>query len=75
VYGFIILTWSGFEIKVYALCVHADTNAALNIAYRALGCISKVGVTVNMPELKLRTFASVDRNAMMTKEATYFNRW
>jgi hypothetical protein len=45
------------------------------IAYRALGYISKVGVTVNMPKLKLRTFASVDRNAMMTKEATFFNRW
>jgi IS605 OrfB family transposase len=52
---------------------NADRNAAFNIAYRALGYISKVGVTVNMPKLKLRTFASVDRNAMMTKEATYFN--
>ena len=51
---------------------NADRNAAFNIAYRALGYISKVGVTVNMPNLKLRTFASVDRNAMMTKEATYF---
>jgi putative transposase len=50
---------------------NADRNAAFNIAYRALGYISKVGVTVNMPKLKLRTFASVDRNAMMTKEATY----
>jgi hypothetical protein len=30
---------------------------------------------VNMPKLKLRTFASVERNAMMTKEATYCNRW
>ncbi|MFY9873119.1 MAG: zinc ribbon domain-containing protein [Candidatus Nitrosopolaris sp.] len=53
---------------------NADRNAAFNIAYRALGYISKVGVTVNLPKLKLRTFASVDRNAMMTKEATYFNR-
>jgi hypothetical protein len=53
---------------------NADRNAAFNIAYRALGYISKVGVTVNMPKLKLRTVASVDRNAMMTKEATYFNR-
>jgi putative transposase len=53
---------------------NADRNAAFNIAYRALGYISKVGVTVDMPKLKLRTFASVDRNAMMTKEATYFNR-
>jgi hypothetical protein len=49
-------------------------ETAFNIAYRALGYISKVGVTVEMPKLKLRTFASVDRNAMMTKEATYFNR-
>ncbi|MGA8081815.1 MAG: hypothetical protein WB988_08120, partial [Candidatus Nitrosopolaris sp.] len=54
---------------------NADRNAAFNIAYRALGYISKVGVTVNMPKLNLRTFASIDRNAMMTKEATYFNRW
>ena len=51
---------------------NADRNAAFNIAFRALGYISKVGVTVNMPNT--RTFASVDRNAMMTKEATYFNR-
>ncbi|HYA82406.1 MAG TPA: zinc ribbon domain-containing protein [Candidatus Bathyarchaeia archaeon] len=43
---------------------------SFNIAYRALGYISKVGVTVNT----LKTFPSVDRNAMMTKEATYFNR-
>jgi len=41
---------------------NADRNAAFNIAYRPLGYISKVGVTVN-------------RNAMMTKEATYLNRW
>jgi hypothetical protein len=44
----------------------------LPIAYWALGYISKVGVTVNMPNT--RTLASVDRNTMMTKEATYFNR-
>jgi transposase len=55
---------------------NADRNAAFNIAYRALGYISKVAITVNIPtRLKLRTFASVDRNTMMTKEATYFNRW
>ena len=54
---------------------NADRNAAFNIAYRTLGYISKVGVTMNMPKLKLRTFASVDRNAIMTKEATYLNRW
>ncbi|MGA9151527.1 MAG: zinc ribbon domain-containing protein [Candidatus Nitrosopolaris sp.] len=53
---------------------NADRNAAFNIVYRALGYISKVGVTVDMSKLKLRTFASVDRNAMKTKEATYFNR-
>jgi transposase len=46
---------------------NADRNAAFNIAYRALGYISKVGVTVNMPNA--RTFASVDRNAIMTKKA------
>jgi hypothetical protein len=42
----------------------------LSILPIGLGYISKVGVTVNMPKLKLRTFASVERNAMMTKEAT-----
>jgi ribosomal protein L37AE/L43A len=52
---------------------NADRNAAFNIAYRALGYISKVGVTVNIPNT--RTFASVDRNAMMTKEAPIFKRW
>jgi len=50
---------------------NADRNATFNIAYRALGYISKVGVTVNIPNT--RTFASIDRNAMMTREATYFN--
>ena len=44
---------------------NADRNAAFNIAYRALGYISKVGVTVNT----LKTFPSVDSNAMMRKEA------
>jgi hypothetical protein len=53
---------------------NTDRNTAFNTAYRALGYISKVGVTVNMPKLKSRTFASVYRNAMITKEATYFNR-
>ncbi|MFZ0513326.1 MAG: zinc ribbon domain-containing protein, partial [Candidatus Nitrosopolaris sp.] len=47
---------------------NADRNAAFNIAYRALGYISEVGVTVNLP--KLRTLASMDRNTMMTREAT-----
>jgi hypothetical protein len=28
---------------------NADRNASFNIAYRALGYISKVGVTVNIP--------------------------
>src|SRR5262245_49027837 len=42
-----------------------DRNAAFNIAYRALGDISKVGVPVNT----LKTFPSVDGNAMMRKEA------
>jgi putative transposase len=44
---------------------NADRNAAFNIAYRALGYISKVGVTVNT----LKTLPSVDRNATMRKEA------
>jgi IS605 OrfB family transposase len=44
---------------------NADRNAAFNIAYLALGYISKIGVTVNT----LETFPSVDRNAMMRKEA------
>jgi transposase len=44
---------------------NADRNAALNIGYRVLGYISKVGVTVNT----LKTFPSGDRNAMMRKEA------
>ena len=35
---------------------NADRNAAFNIAYRALGYISKVGVTVNIPKLKSRNF-------------------
>jgi hypothetical protein len=43
---------------------NADRNASFNIAYRALGYISKVGVTVNIPI----TLASTDRSAMMTRE-------
>jgi transposase len=43
---------------------NADRNAAFNIAYRALGYISKVGVTVNIPI----TLASTDRSTMMTRE-------
>ena len=43
----------------------AHRNAVSNIAYRALGYISKVGVIVNTP----KNFPSVDRNAMMRKEA------
>jgi len=41
------------------------------IGQRALGYISKVAAIVNMP----RTLASVDRNAMMTGEATDFDQW
>ncbi|MFZ0513687.1 MAG: hypothetical protein WAM14_18920, partial [Candidatus Nitrosopolaris sp.] len=52
---------------------NADRKAAFNIAYRALGYISKVGVTVGLPNT--RTLASIDRNAMMTREATDFNQW
>jgi transposase len=43
---------------------NADRNAAFNIAYRALGYISKVGVTANIPI----TLASTDRSTMMTRE-------
>jgi len=43
---------------------NADRNASFNIAYRALGYISKVGVTVNIPI----TLASTDRSTMMTGE-------
>jgi len=43
---------------------NADRNASFNIAYRALGCISEVGVTVNIPI----TLASTDRSTMMTRE-------
>ena len=32
---------------------NADRNAAFNIAYWPLGYIYKVGVTVNLPKLKL----------------------
>jgi hypothetical protein len=48
---------------------NANRNAALDIVCLALGYISKAGVTADMPKLKLRTFATVERNAMMTKEA------
>ena len=51
---------------------NADRNAAFNIAYRALGYISKVGVTVNIP--KLRTLGSIDRNTMITREASDLNQ-
>jgi putative transposase len=43
---------------------NADRNAAFNIAYQALGYISKVGVTVNIPI----TLARTDRSTMMTRE-------
>jgi putative transposase len=49
---------------------NADRNAAFNIAYRGLGYISRLGITVNMS----KTFASIERNAMMTKEASGFNQ-
>jgi transposase len=49
---------------------NADRNAAFNIAYRGLGYISRSGVTVNMPNLKLRTLGSIDRNTMITREAS-----
>jgi transposase len=50
---------------------NADRNAAFNIGHPGLGHASNLGITVSisMHKLKLRTFASVDRNTMMTKEA------
>jgi len=42
---------------------NADRNVAFNIAYRALGYISKVGVTVNIPI----TLASTGRSSMTRK--------
>lgn len=50
---------------------NADRNAAFNIAQRTLGYISRVGVTVHLPNI--RTLGSVDRNTMITREATSFN--
>ncbi len=44
----------------------ADRNAAFNIAKRGLGYMSKLGVVVSLP----KTVARVDRNPMMTMEAT-----
>jgi len=43
---------------------NADRNAAFNIVYRALGYISKVGVTVNIPI----TLTSTDKSTMMRRE-------
>ena len=43
---------------------NADRNASFNIAYWALGYISKVVVTVNIHI----TLASTDRSTMMTRE-------
>jgi putative transposase len=50
---------------------NADRNAAFNIGHRGLGHASNLGITVSIS----RTFPSIDRNAMMRKEATDFNRW
>jgi putative transposase len=50
---------------------NADRNAAFNIGHRGLGHASNLGITVDIS----RTFPSVDRNAMMRKEATDLYRW
>ena len=42
----------------------ADGNASFNIAYRAFGYISKVGIIVTVPI----TLASTDMSTTMTKE-------
>ncbi|MFZ0512517.1 MAG: zinc ribbon domain-containing protein [Candidatus Nitrosopolaris sp.] len=62
-----------FKCKNCNISENADRNAALNIAYRALGYISKVGVIVGLPNTG--TLASIDRSVMMTREATDFNQW
>ena len=49
---------------------NADRNAAYNIAKRGLGQASNLGATVDRP----RTFPSVERNTMMRKEASVFQR-
>jgi putative transposase len=55
-----------FKCKHCNIEENADRNAAFNIAKRGLGQCSELGVTVNMP----RTPARIDRNPMMTGEAT-----
>jgi putative transposase len=64
--------------KIQGLCQcskcgedNVDRNAAFNIGHRGLGHVSNLGVTVSIS----RTFPSIDRNAMMRKEATDSNRW
>ena len=52
-----------FACKTYGE-ENADRNASFNIAYRALGYIPKVGVSVNIPI----TLASTDGSTMMTRE-------
>ena len=54
---------------------NADRNAAFNIAYRGLGYISRLGVTVNIPNNK--TLGSIERGIrwMITREATELIRW
>ncbi len=50
---------------------NADRNAAFCIAKRGLGQCSSLGVKVTIPS----TFARIDRNPMMTEEATELIRW
>jgi hypothetical protein len=57
--------------KCYHCKVMAHRNAGFNIGHPELGHASNLAIIVSIS----RTFPSIDRNAMMRKEATDFNRW
>lgn len=57
-----------FQCQYCQIEDNADRNAAFCIAKRGLGQCSSLGVTVTIP----KTSARIDRNPMMTEEATPF---